>query len=80
MDPVQFRLKNLNLKGNPENRRPYSNPGIATCITEAAKKIGWSDKFHAPKAKEVRPGVFHGIAIAAIDTAINMRRRSGRLA
>ncbi|MBI5302217.1 MAG: xanthine dehydrogenase family protein molybdopterin-binding subunit [Chloroflexi bacterium] len=67
MDPVQFRLKNLNLKGNPENRRPYSNPGIATCITEAAKTIGWTQKFHAPKAKQVRPGVFHGIGMAAMN-------------
>jgi xanthine dehydrogenase molybdenum-binding subunit len=67
MDPVEFRLKNLNLKGNPENKRPYSNPGIATCLTEAAKTIGWSEKFHAPKAKQVRPGVYHGIGIAAMN-------------
>jgi CO/xanthine dehydrogenase Mo-binding subunit len=67
MDPVEFRLKNLNLKGNPENKRPYSNPGIAMCITEAAKGIGWKDKFHAPKAQQVRPGVYHGIGIAAMN-------------
>lgn len=64
MDPLEFRLKNLNLKGNPEGR-PFSNPGIRTCLTEAAKTIKWTEKFHAPKAKEVRPGVFHGIAIVA---------------
>ncbi len=65
MDPLQFRLKNLNLKGNPETKKPWSNPGIVTCLNEAAKAIGWKDKFHAPKAKEVRPGVYHGIAIVA---------------
>ncbi|CAG0943150.1 xanthine dehydrogenase YagR molybdenum-binding subunit [Anaerolineae bacterium] len=67
MDPLQIRLKNLNLKGNPENKRPYSNPGIVACLTEAAKTIGWSSKFHAPKMKEVRPGVYHGIGIAAMN-------------
>jgi xanthine dehydrogenase molybdenum-binding subunit len=63
MDPLQFRLKNLNFAGNPETKKPYSNPGIAVCLNQAANTIGWSSKFHAPKAKEVRPGVFHGIAI-----------------
>ncbi len=65
MDPVEFRLKNLNLRGNPDSKRPYSNPGIADCLKEAAKAIKWSEKFHPPKAKEVRPGVYHGIAIVA---------------
>lgn len=65
MDPYQFRLKNLNLYGNPDGRVPFSNPGTVTVLNEAAKGIGWAQKFHAPKAKEVRPGVFHGIAIVA---------------
>ncbi len=65
MDPVQFRLKNLNMYGNPDGRVPYSNPGVATVVTEAAKGIGWTQKFHAPKAKQVSPGVYHGIGFAA---------------
>ena len=65
IDPVELRLKNFNLEGSPFDKRPYSNPGIATTLTEAAKAIDWSNKWHAPKAKEVRPGVFHGIGIAA---------------
>src|SRR5574341_509784 len=67
MDPVQFRLKNLNLVGNPETKRPFSNPGAVTVLTEAAKTIKWSEKFHAPKAKEVRPGVYHGVGIALMN-------------
>ncbi len=67
MDPVQLRLKNLNLSGNPETKRPFSNPGPVTVLTEAAKAIKWSEKFHAPKTKEVRPGVFHGIGIALMN-------------
>ena len=65
MDPVQFRLNNLNELGNPETKKPFSNPGIRDCIQQAADAIGWKQNWHAPKAKEVRPGVFHGIGLAA---------------
>jgi CO/xanthine dehydrogenase Mo-binding subunit len=65
MDPVQFRLMNLNEIGNPETKKPFSNPGIRDCIQQAADAIGWQQNWHAPKAKEVRPGVFHGIGLAA---------------
>jgi CO/xanthine dehydrogenase Mo-binding subunit len=65
MDPVEFRLKNINLDGNVDAKLPWSNPGIVDCINLAADKIGWKEKFHPAKAKEVRPGVFHGIGLAA---------------
>ncbi len=65
MDPVEFRLKNLNEEGNPETKKPYSNSGVRECITKAAEKIGWKQNWHAPRAKQVRPGVFHGIGLAA---------------
>ncbi len=65
MNPLDIRLKNINEYGDPDAKIPYSNPGLRTCIEQAAAAIGWADKWHAPKAKEVRPGVFHGIGIAA---------------
>jgi CO/xanthine dehydrogenase Mo-binding subunit len=65
MDPVEFRLKNLNEEGNPDTKKPFSNPGIRDCINAAASRIGWKEKWHAPRAREVRPGVFHGIGLAA---------------
>jgi len=65
MDPVQFRLKNINLDGNVDAKLPWSNPGIVDCIQMAADKINWTGVFHAPRAKEVRPGVFHGVGMAA---------------
>jgi len=65
MDPVEFRLKNINEEGNPDSKKPFSNPGIRDCITAAANRIGWKQKWHASRAKEVRPGVFHGIGLAA---------------
>ncbi len=64
-DPVEFRLQNINEEGNPDTKRPFSNPGIRDCLTQTADRIGWKQNWHAPKAKEIRPGVFHGIGIAA---------------
>ena len=65
MDPVEFRLKNLNETGNPDTKKPFSNPGIRDCIVSASNRLGWKEKWHAPRAREVRPGVFHGIGLAA---------------
>ena len=65
MDPVEFRLKNLNEEGNPDTKRPFSNPGIRECITAAAERIGWKQKWHASRASQVRPGIYHGIGLAA---------------
>ncbi len=65
MDPVDFRLKNLNEEGNPDTKKPFSNPGIRDCINAAATRIAWKQKWHRARAREVRPGVFHGIGLAA---------------
>jgi CO/xanthine dehydrogenase Mo-binding subunit len=64
-DPVEFRLQNLNEEGNPDTKRPFSNPGIRDCIMAAADRIGWKQNWHAVKANQVRPGVYHGIGLAA---------------
>lgn len=64
MNPLDIRLKNLNLVGNPDIRLAYDNPGIRDAIVGATNTIGWAQKWHAPKAQEVRPGVFHGIGMA----------------
>lgn len=65
MNPLDIRLKNLNDVNNPDTKKPYSNPSMRIALQKAADTIGWKDKWHAPKAKEVRPGVFHGIGIAS---------------
>jgi CO/xanthine dehydrogenase Mo-binding subunit len=65
MDPLQFRLKNLNETGQPDSGRPYSNPGIRDCLERVAQQINWSGVWHQPKAREVRAGVYHGVGIAA---------------
>src|SRR5213080_3606293 len=65
MDPIAFRLMNLNEVGNPDTKAPFSNPGIRDCITAVRDQVGWAQKWHAPKAQQVRPGVYHGIGMAA---------------
>ena len=64
MDPIEFRLKNLNETGNPDTKRPFSNIGTRDVITQARSMINWNAVWHQPKAKQVRPGVYHGIGFA----------------
>ena len=65
MDPVEFRLRNLNEQGNAETGLPFSNPGIRDCIAAVRDRIDWQQNWHAPRARELAPGVYHGIGIAA---------------
>src|SRR5258706_1722547 len=65
MDPIAFRLANINEVGNPDTKRPFSNSGIRDCITAVRDTINWTKQWHAPKAKQVRPGVYHGIGMPA---------------
>jgi CO/xanthine dehydrogenase Mo-binding subunit len=64
MDPIAFRLNNLNEVGNPDTKRPFSNIGTRDVITGVRDAIAWDKTWHAPKAKQVRPGVYHGIGMA----------------
>jgi xanthine dehydrogenase molybdenum-binding subunit len=65
MNPLEIRLKNLNLQSNPDTKQPYNNSGLQEVIQQAADRSGWREKWHPAKAREVRPGVFHGIGMAA---------------
>src|SRR5712691_1759878 len=65
MNPLDIRLKNLNLEANPDTKQPYNNSGMQEVLVQATDKAGWKEKWHPAKAKEVRPGVFHGIGMAA---------------
>ena len=64
MDPIAFRLNNLNEVGNPDTKRPFSNVGTRDVIVGVRDAIAWDKTWHAPKAKQVRPGVYHGIGMA----------------
>src|SRR6185503_4399715 len=47
-----------------DSKLPWSNPGQREVLTVLADKIGWAQKWHPAKAKEVSPGVYHGIGMA----------------
>ncbi|HEY3062380.1 MAG TPA: xanthine dehydrogenase family protein molybdopterin-binding subunit [Chloroflexota bacterium] len=64
MNPLDFRLNNLNLEANQDTKQPYNNSGLKDLIDIAADRSGFRSKWHAPKAQQVRPGVFHGIGLA----------------
>ena len=73
MDPLALRLLNLNERGMHFNEttgkppgRPLVKPGgQRASLLRAAEMIRWSERWHPPRAREVRPGVFHGIAIVS---------------
>jgi putative selenate reductase molybdopterin-binding subunit len=75
-DPLDFRLRNLNETGALFDELTGERPGLQfgrvgghrQSLERAAQLIGWREKWHPPAAREVRPGVFHGMAIvSAID-------------
>jgi len=67
MDPVQFRLKNLMTASekDPATGLPYSSLGAVDCLQKASTAIGWSSKWHAPGAKQLSDGRYHGIGVAS---------------
>jgi putative selenate reductase molybdopterin-binding subunit len=76
MDPLELRLKNLNETGalfdeitGLQPGHPFSRPGgQRASLKRAAEMIGWKDRWHPAGVHEVRPGVFHGLAIvSAVD-------------
>lgn len=76
MDPLEIRLRNLNETGaifdeltGEQPGYPFERPGgQRASLLRAAEIIGWRDRWHPARAREVRPGVFHGIGIvSAID-------------
>jgi putative selenate reductase molybdopterin-binding subunit len=76
VDPLEFRLRNLNETGaifdeltGEQPGHPFAHPGgQRASLIRAAELIDWRARFHPPGAREVRPGVYHGMGIvSAID-------------
>lgn len=75
-DPLEFRLRNLNETGSLFDELTGEQPGLPfgrtggqrASLLRAAELVGWREGWHPAAAREVRPGVFHGMAIvSAID-------------
>jgi xanthine dehydrogenase molybdenum-binding subunit len=76
LDPLEFRLKNLNEKGAVFDELTGEQPGHLfgrpggqrASLLRAAELIDWKERWHPAGAREVRPGVYHGMGIvSAID-------------
>jgi putative selenate reductase molybdopterin-binding subunit len=75
-DPLALRLANLNETGAVFDEITGELPGLPfgrtggqrASLERAAELISWDENWHPAGAREVRPGVFHGIGIvSAID-------------
>lgn len=76
IDPLEFRLRNLNETGAIFDELTGERPGLPfgrpgghrASLVRAAELIDWPERRHRAAAREIRPGVFHGMAIvSAID-------------
>jgi len=67
MDPVAFRLKNLLTVSEKDNATglPFSSLAAVDCLTKARDASGWTSKWHAPGAKVLPDGRYHGIGVAS---------------
>ena len=73
MDPLEFRLRNLNERGavfdeltGEQPGHPFGRPGgQRASLLRAAEIVGWKARWHPAGAREVRPGVFHGMGIVS---------------
>lgn len=66
MNPLDFRLKNINEAGNQDSGLPYSkDPGLRECLLKGAERIGWEKKWHPPGQERIEGTRYYGIGMAA---------------
>jgi CO/xanthine dehydrogenase Mo-binding subunit/aerobic-type carbon monoxide dehydrogenase small subunit (CoxS/CutS family) len=73
MDPLAFRLRNLNETGAVFDEISGTQPGLPfgrvggqrASLERAAELIEWADLWRPPRGREVRPGVFRGLGIVS---------------
>lgn len=66
INPLDFRLKNINEVGDQDNGLPYSkDPGLRECLLKGAERISWKETWHAPGQKLIEGTRYHGIGLAA---------------
>lgn len=73
IDPLEFRLNNLNETGAIFDEITGEKPGLPfgrvggqrSSLERAAELIGWRENWRPPRQREVRPGVFRGMGIVS---------------
>lgn len=63
-DPVEFRIANEPAE-DPELGRPFSSRNLVTCLSEGARRFGWSGRDPAPRARRTARGWLVGTGVAA---------------
>lgn len=65
MDPVEFLLKNVPVKGDPvsTDQGPLTTAGIRETVQACADAIGWTAKYHVPGGRKLPDGRMHGIGL-----------------
>ena len=64
VDPLDFRLANVETKVDQDRKLPWASCGIVECLQEGAKAIGWRQKWHKPGAA-ITGSNAHGIGMTA---------------
>ena len=65
LDPIELRLRNIPER-HPEKDIPYSARSLAQCLSEGAKRFGWSERRAEPASRrEGEWWVGLGVAVAA---------------
>ena len=66
MDPVEFLIKNVPVKGDPvsTDQGPLTTAGIRETIEACAKAMEWKEKWHKARTAKMPDGRFHGIGVA----------------
>jgi putative selenate reductase molybdopterin-binding subunit len=73
IDPLDFRLNNLNETGAYFDEISGEKPGLPfgrvgghrSSLERAAELIGWRENWQMPRQREVRPGVYRGMGIVS---------------
>ncbi len=63
MNPLDFRLKNVETKQDQDRKLPWASCGVVECLQRGADAIGWKEKWHAPAAA-IKGTKAHGIGMA----------------
>ncbi len=67
MDPVEFRLKNLNETGDPESKLPWSSNGLRECILKGAEAFRWKERWKGWNSVGKSPGpIKRGVGFMAL--------------
>ncbi|MEV2247343.1 xanthine dehydrogenase family protein molybdopterin-binding subunit [Streptomyces sp. NPDC049970] len=71
MDPVELRLRN-EPKTEPDSGRPFSSRNLAACLTEGARRFGWSGRDPQPASREEGPWLLGtGVASATYPVLVS---------